>query len=68
MEKIKSAITVVCDAGPAIHLDELGCLDLLIDFQEVLDILKDMPLKTTLYIRHSLLQKIQLKIKNEFNL
>ncbi len=63
MGKIKSAITVVCDAGPAIHLDELCCLDLLIDFQEVLDILKDMPLKTTLYIRHSLLQKIQLKIK-----
>ena len=36
MEKIKSAITVVCDAGPAIHLDELGCLDLLKDFHEVL--------------------------------
>jgi len=34
--KIKSEITVVCDAGPVIHLDELGCLDLLNDFQEVL--------------------------------
>ena len=68
MGKIKSAITVVCDAGPAIHLDELGCLDLLKDFQEVLDIFKDMPLKSTLYIRHSLLQEIQLKIKSEFNL
>jgi hypothetical protein len=38
------------------------------DFQEVLDILKDMPLKTTLYIRHSLLQEIQLEIKTKFNL
>jgi len=27
---------VVCDAGPLIHLDELGCLDLLSDFQAVL--------------------------------
>lgn len=27
---------VVCDAGPLIHLDELGCLDLLNEFQEVL--------------------------------
>lgn len=36
--------------------------------KEVLDIFKDMPLKSTLYIRHSLLQEIQLKIKSEFNL
>jgi predicted nucleic acid-binding protein len=36
VDKIKTAFTVVCDAGPAIHLDELGCLDLLKDFQEVL--------------------------------
>ena len=68
MGKIKSEITVVCDAGPVIHLDELGYLDLLKDFQGVLDIPKDMPLKTTLYIRHFLLQEIQLEIKNEFNL
>jgi len=27
---------VVCDAGPLIHLDELGCLDLLADFPTVL--------------------------------
>lgn len=26
---------VVCDAGPIIHLDELNCLDLLADFQEI---------------------------------
>jgi predicted nucleic acid-binding protein len=28
--------SIICDAGPLIHLDELGCLDLLGDFQEVL--------------------------------
>lgn len=27
---------VVCDAGPLIHLDELGCLELLADFPTVL--------------------------------
>jgi len=27
---------VVCDAGPLIHLDEIGALDLLADFQRVL--------------------------------
>ena len=30
------AKVVVCDAGPLIHLDELGCLDLFGDFSEVL--------------------------------
>jgi predicted nucleic acid-binding protein len=28
--------SLVCDAGPLIHLDELGCLDLLRDFPDVL--------------------------------
>lgn len=28
------ASTLVCDAGPLIHLEELGCLDLLRDFAE----------------------------------
>ena len=32
----EAAGTVVCDAGPIIHLDELGCLDLLVDFASVL--------------------------------
>jgi predicted nucleic acid-binding protein len=32
----KWSAIVVCDAGPLIHLDELGCLDLLSDFREVL--------------------------------
>jgi predicted nucleic acid-binding protein len=27
---------VVCDAGPLIHLDEVGCLDLLADFKAIL--------------------------------
>jgi predicted nucleic acid-binding protein len=27
---------VICDAGPLIHLDEVGALDLLADFEEVL--------------------------------
>lgn len=31
-----SAQVVVCDAGPLIHLDELGCLGLLSDFGRVL--------------------------------
>ncbi len=34
--KAKTPLAVVCDAGPLIHLDELGCLDLLADFPEVL--------------------------------
>ena len=30
------AVAVVCDAGPLIHLHELGCLDLLGEFSTVL--------------------------------
>jgi predicted nucleic acid-binding protein len=29
-------VEIVCDAGPIIHLDELGCLDLLSDFGSIL--------------------------------
>jgi predicted nucleic acid-binding protein len=29
-------VQVVCDAGPLIHLDELGCIDLLLDFEQLL--------------------------------
>ena len=32
----KSALKIVCDSGPIIHLDELNCLHLLEDFQEAL--------------------------------
>ena len=31
----KSVTKVVCDAGPFIHLDELNCLELLADFEEI---------------------------------
>ena len=31
----RSSLEVVCDAGPLIYLDELGCLDLLADFGAV---------------------------------
>jgi predicted nucleic acid-binding protein len=31
----KSSAKVICDAGPFIHLDELNCLDLLADFEEI---------------------------------
>ncbi len=36
MGMIESTSKVVCDSGPVIHLDELNCLHLLEDFQEVL--------------------------------
>ena len=32
----KSNVRVICDAGPVIHLDELNCLELLCDFQEII--------------------------------
>jgi predicted nucleic acid-binding protein len=35
MERIRLKPVVVCDAGPIIHLDELGCLSLLNDFENV---------------------------------
>jgi predicted nucleic acid-binding protein len=34
--KIRPKISVVSDAGPIIHLDELGCLHLMKDFDKVL--------------------------------
>jgi predicted nucleic acid-binding protein len=34
--KNKSDLSVICDAGPIIHLDELDCLDLLSDFTQVI--------------------------------
>jgi predicted nucleic acid-binding protein len=33
---IKFPLKIVCDSGPIIHLDELNCLHLLADFQEIL--------------------------------
>jgi len=36
MARIRQKISVVCDAGPIIHLHELGCLYLMRDFEKVL--------------------------------
>jgi predicted nucleic acid-binding protein len=33
---IDGATYIVSDTGPIIHLDELGCLDLLADFKNIL--------------------------------
>jgi len=55
---IKSTIRVVCDAGPIIHLDELNCLDLLGDFQEIL--LTDTVWKEIKRCRPSALEKSDL--------
>lgn len=36
MEKTDTGTPIVLgDAGPIIHLDEIGCLDLLVDFSPV---------------------------------
>lgn len=35
MVRIRSKTSVVCDAGPIIHLDELDCLHLMEDFERV---------------------------------
>ena len=66
--KNKSELTVVCDAGPIIHLDELDCLDLLSDFRQVLCVFSELREKSTLYVKHTLLDEIILKVKNEFGL
>ena len=36
MERSRSPLKAVCDAGPIIHLDEIGVLYLIEDFQEIL--------------------------------
>jgi len=60
MDKTKATITVVCDAGPIIHLDELGCLDLLSDFQEIF--LSDTVWKEIKQYRPSALSKTTIPI------
>ena len=32
----KAQPKLICDAGPIIHLDEIGCLDLLNDFEDII--------------------------------
>lgn len=51
---------VVCDAGPLIHLDEIGCLDLLEDFDQVLvpravwtEVRRHRPAIETVHIPHA---------------
>ena len=39
METTETGPHVVCDDSPVIHLDELGCLDLLHDFPRVISLL-----------------------------
>jgi predicted nucleic acid-binding protein len=34
--EIEAWPTAICDAGPLIHLDEIGCVDLLLDFQALM--------------------------------
>jgi len=43
----KTRACVVADAGPIIHLDELGCLDILSDFEQV-----SVPEAVWLEVRH----------------
>jgi hypothetical protein len=74
---IKSPATVICDAGPVIHLDEInGTIGILIrsirrgqrNPKEVLLILSEIPLKSTLHIKPSLLNEISMMIRKEFHL
>ena len=36
MERSEGSTPVVCDAGPLIHLDQLDCVDLLVDLGRIL--------------------------------
>ena len=51
----KSNIRAICDAGPIIHLDELNCLDLLCDFQQI--VLGDTVLEEVKHHRPGALKK-----------
>lgn len=49
MEKTETSPTLgICNAGPLIHLDELGCLDLL----------TSLPERSTLHIKQTLLKSV----------
>jgi predicted nucleic acid-binding protein len=58
---IETIAKAVCDAGPIIHLDELNCLDLLNDFEEIL--VSDAVEKEIEKHRTSALQSSDLKLK-----
>ena len=63
MAKTNSKVSVVCDAGPVIHLDELNLLDLLTDFQEI--ILPDTVWEEIYQYRPSALNKVNLPLSRQ---
>ena len=65
MQKTKCRTRVVCDAGPVIYLDELGCLDLLSDFQEI--VLSDTVWKEIIGYRPAALKREDLHFVSSFN-
>ncbi len=81
MEQIPDAMFLTDDAAARIVAKQLGynvhgTIGILVRAirrsqmspKEVLDILTDIPLKSSLYIRLSLLEDIQKKIKSNFNI
>ncbi len=58
---IEAALSVVCDAGPIIHLDELDCLSLLNDFDQVL--VPSQVWQEVAHHRHSALSKSDLSLQ-----
>lgn len=79
MERNPQALFLTDDASARIVAEQLGykthgTIGILVrsirreqvDVDEVLRILKEIPSKTTLFIKHSLLDEIILKIKEEF--
>ncbi len=56
-----SSLSVICDAGPLIHLDELDCLDLLNDFRDVF--VPDQVWREVEYHRFSALERSGIKLQ-----
>ena len=62
----KSSFSIVCDAGPLIHLDELNCLDLLSDFKKIFipdTVLQEVKLHRPQILRNNLLTFEHVNIK-----
>lgn len=57
----KSNMKAICDAGPIIHLDELHCIHLLSDFQEI--ILSDTVWEEVKHHRPGVLGKKDISIR-----
>ena len=57
----KAALSVVCDAGPIIHLDELDCLSLLNDFDQIL--IPSQVWQEVAHHRHSALGKSDVSLQ-----